>query len=140
MATPRIPPDEISVPVRSGPRRPVTPVPLAADGSPDLDGLRAHLVATLAERYPSAGLTDVGRAFDFAVEAQTGQRRASGEPYVTHPIASAQILADLGIDPVAIQAALELLDLLPGHGLEVGGHRGVPVMYGSPLRVRAQIM
>ena len=34
------------------------------------------------------------------------RRRASGEPYVTHPIASAQILADLGIDPIAVQAAL----------------------------------
>ena len=32
--------------------------------------------------------------------------RATGEPYVTHPIASAQILAELGIDPVAVQAAL----------------------------------
>ena len=30
----------------------------------------------------------------------------SGEPYVTHPIASAQILAELGIDPVAVEAAL----------------------------------
>ena len=35
-----------------------------------------------------------------------GQLRASGEPYVTHPIASAQILAELGIDPVAVEAAL----------------------------------
>ena len=32
--------------------------------------------------------------------------RASGDPYVTHPIASAQILAELGIDPVAVSAAL----------------------------------
>src|SRR4029078_4272238 len=32
--------------------------------------------------------------------------RATGEPYVTHPIASAQITAELGIDPVAVQAAL----------------------------------
>jgi GTP pyrophosphokinase len=106
MATPRTPQDELSVPVRSGPRRRATPVPPAPDGSPDLDGLRAHLLATLVERYPSADLVDVGRAFDMAVEAHAGQRRASGEPYVTHPIASAQILADLGIDPIAIEAAL----------------------------------
>ena len=45
-------------------------------------------------------------AFDLAVEAHTGQLRATGEPYVTHPIASAQITAELGIDPVAVQAAL----------------------------------
>ncbi len=48
----------------------------------------------------------VDRAFDLAIEAHSSQVRASGEPYVTHPIASAQILADLGIDPVAVSAAL----------------------------------
>ena len=40
------------------------------------------------------------------MEAHATQVRASGEPYVTHPIASAQILAELGIDPVAVSAAL----------------------------------
>ncbi len=48
----------------------------------------------------------VEQAFDLAVEAHSMQVRASGEPYVTHPIASAQILAELGIDPVAVAAAL----------------------------------
>jgi GTP pyrophosphokinase len=56
--------------------------------------------------YPQADLSRVERAFDFAVEAHAGQTRASGEAFVTHPIASAQILADLGIDPVAAVAAL----------------------------------
>ena len=51
-------------------------------------------------------MTPIGAAFDLAVEAHEGQRRATGEPYVTHPIASAQITAELGIDPVAVQAAL----------------------------------
>ena len=60
----------------------------------------------MAERYPGADLDTVGRAFDMAVEAHGTQRRASGEPYVTHPIAAARIVADLGIDPVAVQAAL----------------------------------
>ncbi|HET9520651.1 MAG TPA: bifunctional (p)ppGpp synthetase/guanosine-3',5'-bis(diphosphate) 3'-pyrophosphohydrolase [Candidatus Limnocylindrales bacterium] len=72
----------------------------------DLDTLRAKLIATVAEHYPQADLTPVGAAFDLAVEAHEGQTRATGEPYVTHPIASAQITADLGIDPVAVQAAL----------------------------------
>ena len=61
---------------------------------------------------PSASTTrrptssPIERAFDLAVEAHDGQRRATGEPYVTHPIASAQITAELGIDPVAVTAAL----------------------------------
>ncbi|MEK6720885.1 MAG: bifunctional (p)ppGpp synthetase/guanosine-3',5'-bis(diphosphate) 3'-pyrophosphohydrolase [Chloroflexota bacterium] len=73
---------------------------------PDLPALRTSLLATIAEHYPQADLEPVGRAFDFAVEAHDGQQRASGEPYVTHPIASAEILADLGMDPTAVQAAL----------------------------------
>ena len=44
--------------------------------------------------------------FEFADEAHRGQMRVSGEPYINHPLAAAQILADLEIDPVAIEAAL----------------------------------
>ena len=75
-------------------------------GEPDLEALRAALLATIAEHYPDADPDPVNRAFDLAVEAHAGQRRATGEPYATHPIASAQILAELGVDAVAIQAAL----------------------------------
>jgi GTP diphosphokinase / guanosine-3',5'-bis(diphosphate) 3'-diphosphatase len=72
----------------------------------DLDGLRDVLVDAIRAHHPQADLAAVERAFAFAVEAHAGQQRASGEPYVTHPIASAQILAELGIDAIAIQAAL----------------------------------
>ena len=68
--------------------------------------LRKQLLAALERHYPQAELEAVRRAFDFAVEAHAGQKRASGEPYVTHPIASAQIIAELGIDPIAVTAAL----------------------------------
>jgi GTP pyrophosphokinase len=71
-----------------------------------VEALRGALKAALAEHHGNADLDPVDRAFDLAVEAHAGQKRATGEPYVTHPIASAQILADLGIDPVAIEAAL----------------------------------
>ncbi|MFI5255468.1 MAG: RelA/SpoT family protein, partial [Candidatus Limnocylindrales bacterium] len=71
-----------------------------------IDAQARTLVKTVREHYPQADLAPIERAYRFAAEAHTGQTRASGEPYVTHPIASAQILADLGIDPVAIQAAL----------------------------------
>jgi GTP pyrophosphokinase len=74
--------------------------------SHDIAALRAELLTTLAEHYRQADLAVVGDAFDQAVLAHEGQKRASGEPYVTHPIASAQILAELGIDPIAVAAAL----------------------------------
>jgi guanosine-3',5'-bis(diphosphate) 3'-pyrophosphohydrolase len=72
----------------------------------DISALRVDLLDLVADRYPAADLETLGRAFDLAVDAHAGQRRASGEPYVTHPIAAARIVADLGIDPVAVQAAL----------------------------------
>jgi len=65
-----------------------------------------HLVASILKYDDDADIATLRRAIAFAIEAHGDQKRASGEPYVTHPIASAQILADLGIDPVAIQAAL----------------------------------
>ena len=72
----------------------------------DLRKLEATLLAAILEHHPGADLEPVKAAFALGVDAHTGQLRATGEPYVTHPIASAQILADLGIEPVAIEAAL----------------------------------
>jgi GTP pyrophosphokinase len=89
-----------------GPRRSSRTSALADPANPDLRALRKELIETVAGHYPQADLDPVGAAFDLAVEAHDGQRRATGEPYVTHPIASAQITAELGIDPTAVQAAL----------------------------------
>jgi guanosine-3',5'-bis(diphosphate) 3'-pyrophosphohydrolase len=91
---------------RRGPRRAGGVFPTTAAGEIDLEVLRTGLKASIAEHHPNADLSDLDRAFDLAVEAHATQKRATGEPYVTHPIASAQILAELGIDPVAIEAAL----------------------------------
>ena len=91
---------------RRGPRRAPAAAASKTPVGIDLDALRADLYAAILEEHPSADLGPVGEAFDLAVTAHEGQRRATGEPYVTHPIASAQILAELGIDTIAIQAAL----------------------------------
>ncbi len=48
----------------------------------------------------------VKRAYDLAVQAHEGQIRQSGEPYVTHPVAVAGILADLRLDLASIITAL----------------------------------
>ncbi len=78
----------------------------AAIGQVSLDAQRSQILASLQKHYPQADLARVEQAFDFAVEAHQNQRRASGEPFVSHPIAAAQILADLGIDPIAVQGEL----------------------------------
>jgi GTP pyrophosphokinase len=56
--------------------------------------------------HPKADTALIERAFAAADLAHTGQLRKSGEPYITHPLAVAQILADLGIGATTIAAAL----------------------------------
>lgn len=46
------------------------------------------------------------RAFDFAFEAHKDQKRATGEPYIIHPVAAAEILIELEVDEETIAAAL----------------------------------
>ncbi|MFL5651865.1 MAG: RelA/SpoT family protein [Chloroflexota bacterium] len=112
-----------------GPRRaPVVGTERHGKG-PDLEALRTLLHAAILEEHPGADLEAVDRAYDLAVSAHDGQKRASGVPYVIHPIASAQILAELGLDTTAIQAALlhdvpedteySLTDVEEGFGPEV---------------------
>jgi GTP pyrophosphokinase len=57
--------------------------------------LRATLVAALDERAPKADRDRVAACFDFAAEAHAGQRRMSGQPYVTHLVEVCLILLDL---------------------------------------------
>ncbi|MDF2575266.1 MAG: bifunctional (p)ppGpp synthetase/guanosine-3,5-bis(diphosphate) 3-pyrophosphohydrolase [Agromyces sp.] len=56
--------------------------------------------------HPKADLALVERAYTVAERAHEGQKRKSGEPYITHPVAVAQILADLGIGSKTVAAAL----------------------------------
>ncbi len=51
-------------------------------------------------------IKDVRRAYTFAEQAHEGQYRKSGEPYVTHPLAAANILADMHMDHQCIMACL----------------------------------
>ena len=53
-----------------------------------------------------ADIRRVRDAYRFADEAHLGQFRASGEPYITHPIAVAGLCADMKLDAQAIMAAL----------------------------------
>lgn len=59
----------------------------------------------------------VNRAYFFAEQAHYGQRRRSGEPYVTHPLAVAGILADMHMDHQSLIAAM-LHDVIEDTGIE----------------------
>lgn len=64
------------------------------------------LLKTVRQHHPRADLLQLEQAHDVARQAHEGQKRRSGEPYITHPIAVAQILAELGIGPKTVIAAL----------------------------------
>ena len=55
---------------------------------------------------PEAQVERVLRAFQVGAQAHAGQERKSGEPYITHPVAVAGILAELGLDAETIIAAI----------------------------------
>ena len=50
--------------------------------------------------------TVVKKAYNFAVDVHKNQKRLSGDPYITHPIAVAAILCDLKVDTATITTAL----------------------------------
>jgi guanosine-3',5'-bis(diphosphate) 3'-pyrophosphohydrolase len=64
------------------------------------------LIRTVRSQHPKADSGLIERAYQVAERAHEGQTRKSGEPYITHPLAVAQILADLGIGAKTIAAAL----------------------------------
>jgi guanosine-3',5'-bis(diphosphate) 3'-pyrophosphohydrolase len=65
-----------------------------------------RLIKTVRLHHPKADIALIERAYTAAELAHRGQKRRSGEPYITHPVAVAQILADLGIGAKTIAAAL----------------------------------
>jgi len=65
-----------------------------------------RLLKTVRAHHPKADIALIERAYAAAERAHDGQLRKSGEPYITHPVAVAQILADLGIGSKTIAAAL----------------------------------
>lgn len=66
----------------------------------------AKLLKQLRKNFPKADLDVVRRAYRVANGAHHGQMRLSGEPYVMHVIKVAQIMANLGLDPVTCAAGL----------------------------------
>ena len=80
-------------------------VPRIFSRAPRREGLE-DLIRTVRTNHPRGDIAVIERAYAVAARAHEGQKRQSGEPYITHPVAVAQILADLGLGPKAIAAAL----------------------------------
>ncbi len=65
-----------------------------------------HLLRTVERNRPNDDLDLIRRAWAFCMHQHRGQKRASGEPYIIHPLEVCQILADLKMDSTAIAAGL----------------------------------
>jgi GTP diphosphokinase / guanosine-3',5'-bis(diphosphate) 3'-diphosphatase len=65
-----------------------------------------ELLRTMRANRPGDDLELVRKAYEFSQKNHAGQTRASGEPYLVHPLSVAQVLAEMKMDAVAIAAGL----------------------------------
>jgi GTP pyrophosphokinase len=71
-----------------------------------LNGKFQQLLAKVAENRPGDDREIIRKAYDFSLKHHQGQTRASGEPYLIHPLEVSLVLADLKLDSIAISAGL----------------------------------
>ncbi|HSC48335.1 MAG TPA: bifunctional (p)ppGpp synthetase/guanosine-3',5'-bis(diphosphate) 3'-pyrophosphohydrolase, partial [Gammaproteobacteria bacterium] len=88
-----------------------------------------ELLTRLRQYLPEAQVDEIHQAYEFGAQAHEGQRRLSGEPYISHPVAVASILADLRMDHRTIEAALlhDVIEDTPTLKEEIGTRFGVEV-------------
>ena len=72
----------------------------------EVDAKFQTLLATVRANRPGDDLEVVRKAWEFCMQQHEGQKRASGEPYIIHPLEVAQVLAELKMDSTAIAAGL----------------------------------
>src|SRR3954452_532563 len=64
------------------------------------------LMKRMQESRPQDDLAIIKKAYDYSLKHHDGQTRASGEPYLVHPLEVALVLAEMKMDPVAVAAGL----------------------------------
>jgi len=89
--------------------QPRGPIPIAGSGTRAdwaLQARFAELLTKVRQNRPSDDTELLRRAYEFAGEQHKGQVRKSGEPYLSHPLEVAHILADMKLDTTTLCAAL----------------------------------
>ncbi|SMX74619.1 GTP pyrophosphokinase [Brevibacterium sp. 239c] len=77
-----------------------------AQNNPGYPRVLGPMIRALQSNHPKADIDLVVRAYKIAEQAHRGQTRRSGDDYITHPVAVATILAEIGMLPVTLAAAL----------------------------------
>jgi guanosine-3',5'-bis(diphosphate) 3'-pyrophosphohydrolase len=70
------------------------------------DQMFSDVVATFTADHPGGNTDLIGEAYVLAAELHKGQMRATGDPYIVHPLAVTEILAEYGMDEATLAAAL----------------------------------
>ncbi len=73
---------------------------------PQVEELYQSLEAKVKALRPKEDLAALERAYRFSAERHRNQKRKSGEPYITHPLAVAHVLADMQMDLVSLETGL----------------------------------
>lgn len=79
---------------------------LGAQRGATMNPVLEPLIKSIRSTHPKADVRSVERAYDLAAHYHRDQRRRSGDPYITHPLAVSTILAELGMTTPTIVAAL----------------------------------
>ncbi|MDR3737482.1 MAG: bifunctional (p)ppGpp synthetase/guanosine-3',5'-bis(diphosphate) 3'-pyrophosphohydrolase [Terracidiphilus sp.] len=128
MATARQPvPDEIPTTTPAPPGA-GSAAPLQANTPPPLTDPQAidqrfeKLIRLVQANRPTDDAALIRRAWDFCVQHHSGQMRASGEPYIIHPLQVAEVLAEMKMDSTAIAAGLlhDAVEDTPATSEEIG--------------------
>ncbi|MFN3330229.1 MAG: HD domain-containing protein, partial [Pyrinomonadaceae bacterium] len=64
------------------------------------------IINKVLENHPKANIDLIRKAYFFSALHHRGQKRASGEPYLIHPLAVADILADMRLDEISVATGL----------------------------------
>ncbi len=104
--------------VRRGLSRTLARLGASRSADPVTDGVRP-LIAAHRRVFPGADAGLLRRAYAVADRWHDGQTRKSGAPYITHPLAVAILLAEIGMDTTTLVAAL-LHDTVEDTGLTIG--------------------
>jgi GTP diphosphokinase / guanosine-3',5'-bis(diphosphate) 3'-diphosphatase len=90
------------------PAPPAQPIQAKADSVNDgpIGARFQELLKTVSANRPSEDLVPIRKAWEFCVRYHEGQLRASGEPYIIHPLEVAEVLAEMKLDATAIAAGL----------------------------------
>ena len=89
------------------------------------------LLRQVQANRPHEDISLIRKAWEFCVSHHEGQTRASGEPYISHPLEVAEVLAEMKLDATAIAAALlhDAVEDTPATSEEIGERFGDQVAH-----------